>query len=138
MSHIIDILPTYLDAAGVDFPSSFSGRNPAVPDGGSLMDVVKGAEVMDDPLFWEHHGSRAVYQEDWKLIADGETTPWELYNLADDPTEQRDLTSQFSEHADLMKEVWHSWAQKNSVLPLQSGEAEERLESWGQRESNGK
>ena len=64
MSHIIDILPTYLDAAGVDFPSSFSGRNPAVPDGGSLMDVVKGAEVMARPLFWEHHGSRAVYQED--------------------------------------------------------------------------
>ena len=138
MSHIIDILPTCLDAAGVDFPSSFSGRKPVVPDGGSLMDVVKGAEVMARPLFWEHHGSRAVYQEDWKLIADGKTAPWELYNLADDPTEQRDLTSQFSEHADLMKEVWHSWAQKNSVLPLQSGEAEERLESWGQRESNGK
>ena len=31
-------------------------------------------------------------QEGWKLIADGVNKPWELYNLAGDSTEQRDLT----------------------------------------------
>jgi arylsulfatase A-like enzyme len=88
LCHIIDILPTCLDAAGVEFPSVFRGRKPVLPDGGNLMDAVKGAELPQRPLFWEHGGSRSVYQDGWKLVADGVSKPWELYNLADDPTEQ--------------------------------------------------
>ena len=140
--HIIDILPTCLDAAGVDFPSSFRGGKPVVPDGGSLMDAVKGADVLarsnfrGRPLFWEHQGSRAVYQDHWKLIADGVNKPWNLYNLAVDPTEQKDLTKQFPDRVVLMKELWKNWAQKNNVLPLQTGGAKQRFERWGNRESN--
>ena len=119
--HITDILPTCLDAAGVDFPSSFRGRTPVAPDGGSLMNAVRGSGVMKRPLFWEHQGSRAVYQDGWKLIADGITKPWELYNLTEDPTEQTDLAKQYPERADALKTLWEDWAQKNHVLPLQTG-----------------
>lgn len=136
MCHIIDILPTCLDAAGVEFPSSFRGGNPVVPDGGSLMDAVKGADVLARPLFWEHQGSRAVYQDNWKLIADGVNKPWELYNLADDPTEQRELTKEFPERVDRMKALWKNWAQKNNVLPLRTGGAKQRSERRGNRKSN--
>ena len=120
MCHIIDILPTCLDAAGVDFPSSFRGGRPVVPDGGSLMDAAKGSGVMTRPLFWEHQGSRAVYHAGWKLIADGVNKPWELYNLTEDPTERKELTKQFPERVDLMKKLWLDWAQRNNVLPLQT------------------
>ena len=116
--HIIDILPTCLDAAGVEFPSAFRGGKPVGPDGGSLMAAVKGAELPERPLFWEHQGSRAVYQDGWKLVADGVTEPWELYNLPDDPTEQKDQSKKFSERADALKHLWETWAQKNNVLPL--------------------
>jgi len=79
---------------------------------------VKGAELPSRPLFWEHGGSRAVYQDDWKLVADGVSKPWELYNLADDPTEQKDLSEKLPERADALKLRWETWAQKNNVLPL--------------------
>ena len=36
-----------------------------------------------------------VYQDGWELIANGETAPWGLYNLANAPIEQRDLTNSF-------------------------------------------
>ena len=69
--HIIDTLPTCLDAAGVEFPSVFRGRKSVRADGGNLMDAVKGAELRQRPLFWEHGGSRSIYQDGWKLVADG-------------------------------------------------------------------
>ena len=81
---------------------------------------------MRRPLFWEHQGSRAVYQDGWKLIADGITKPWELYNLTEDPTEQTDLAKQYPERADALKTLWEDWAQKNHVLPLQAGGVQER------------
>ena len=137
MCHIIDVLPTCLDAADVEFPASFRGSTPEVPNGASLMAAVKGADVLARPLFWEHQGSRAVYQDRWKLIADGKTAPWQLYNLVDDPAEQRELTKRFPERADLLKGLWEDWAQENNVLPLQSGGAKERKERWGtEREGN--
>ena len=139
MCHIIDILPTCLDAADVEFPASFRGSTPEVPNGASLMAAVKGADVLARPLFWEHQGSRAVYQDRWKLIADGKTAPWQLYNLVDDPAEQRELTKRFPERVDLLKGLWEDWAQENNVLPLQSGGAKERKERWGtEREGNAK
>ncbi len=118
--HIIDILPTCLDAAGVEFPSAFRGGKPVAPDGGSLMDAVVGAELPPRPLFWEHWGSRAVYQDGWKLVADGVSKSWELFNLTDDPTEQNDLSEQFPERADALERRWETWAQKNNVLPLRN------------------
>ncbi|MCP4785450.1 MAG: arylsulfatase [Fuerstiella sp.] len=135
MCHIIDILPTCLDAADVDFPTSFRGGKPVVPDGRSLMDAVRGTDVLARPLFWEHQGSRAIYQDGWKLIADGKTASWQLYNLTSDPTEQTELSKRFPQRADSMKKLWENWAQKNNVLPLQSGGAKERLERWGTNKS---
>lgn len=116
--HIVDILPTCLDAAGVEFPTEFRGRKAVQPDGESILDAVTGAEFPKRPLFWEHNSSRAVYQDGWKLVADGVSAPWKLYNLADDPTEQNDLSKKFPERTNALKLCWKTWAQKNNVLPL--------------------
>ena len=93
---------------------------------------------MSRPLFWEHQGSRAVYQEDWKLVAEKINKPWGLYNLTDDATEQNDLSKQHPERVDALKKLWQDWAQKNNVLPLQTGGSKERLERWGKQELNEK
>ena len=113
--HIIDILPTCLDAAGVEFPSVFRGRKPVLPDGGNLMDAVKGAELPQRPLFWEHRGSRSIYQDGWKLVANHRRgTPyddeeWELYDIEVDPTETEDLAST---HAEKVRELERLLAQE--------------------------
>ena len=87
MCHIIDILPTSLEAAGVEFPAEFRGRKAVQPDGGSILAAVSGAALPERPLFWEHGGSRSVYQDGWKLVADGKNAPWQLFDLTKDPTE---------------------------------------------------
>ncbi|MBT3480696.1 MAG: hypothetical protein HN457_04590 [Opitutales bacterium] len=61
MCHIIDLLPALLDASNNEFPSSFRGYPPVAPDGENLMEMVKGAGTLERPFFYEHQGSRAVY-----------------------------------------------------------------------------
>jgi arylsulfatase len=52
-----------------------------------------GAVVHED-LWWEHEGNRAVRVGDRKLVAAGKDGPWELYDLAADRTETRDLAAE--------------------------------------------
>ena len=114
--HIIDILPTCLDAVDLAFPTSFRGGTPVPPDGTSLMPAVKGVPLPERPLFWEHLGRRAVYQEGWKLVTDDTNAPWELYDLAADPTEQQELTGVYSNRVNTLESLWDTWAATNNVL----------------------
>jgi len=114
--HIIDVLPTCLNAAEVAFPASFKGNQPVRPDGINLMAAVKGAALENRPFFWEHLGSRAVYQEGWKLVADGKKAPWKLFDLTGDPTEQNDLSKKFPERFTNLKALWTKWGKKNNVI----------------------
>ena len=115
--HIIDILPTCLEATGVAFPDSFRGKEPAAPHGGSLLAAVGGAALPERPLFWEHGGSRAVYQDGWKLVADRRSSQWELYHLTEDPTEQRQRNKEFPDRVDTLQALWQSWAEEYDVVP---------------------
>jgi arylsulfatase len=115
--HIIDILPTCLDAADLAFSSSFRGSTPVPPDGISLMPAVKGTPLPERPLFWEHLGRRAVYQEGWKLVTDSVNDPWKLYYLADDPTEQQTLTAVYPDRVITLETLWDSWATTDNVVP---------------------
>jgi len=116
--HIIDILPTCLEATGVGFPDSFRGKAPAAPHGGSLLSATGGAELPERPMFWEHGGSRAVYQDGWKLVADRRGSQWNLYNLRNDPTEQKPLNKEFPDRVDGLKELWQGWAEEYDVVPM--------------------
>ena len=67
-------------------------------------------------LYWEHFGSRAVRQGDWKLVA-LEDKPWELYNLAQDRTETQDLAERHPEWVAELEALWSDWAKRTQVLP---------------------
>jgi arylsulfatase len=116
--HIIDVLPTCLEAAGVKFPASFKGIKPVQADGINLMAAVKGAELENRSFFWEHLQSRAVYRDGWKLVAD--KTLWKLYELSKDPAEQSDLSSKHPERASALKALWTEWAEEYDVIPWPS------------------
>jgi len=38
-----------------------------------------------EAIYWEHEGNRAVRVGDWKLVAKGRNSKWELYNVATHP-----------------------------------------------------
>jgi len=115
VAHIIDIMPTCLDAAGVAYPETFDER-PVLPvEGRSLLPILRGETREPHPaLFWEHFGNRGVRAGDWKYVA-AANGDWELYNLAEDRTELRDLGGTAPEKARELHALYEAWAQRVGV-----------------------
>jgi arylsulfatase len=116
--HIIDLLPTCLEATGISFPDVFNGMRPSQPDGTSLMAAVKGKELEQRPFFWEHGRSCAIYKDGWKLVANRHPNPWKLFDLTNDPAEKMDLSKEYPERVDSLKAHWEKWGEKYDVIPF--------------------
>jgi arylsulfatase len=88
--HVIDLVPTLLELAGAS-PEAQAGA-PALP-GRSLVPALAGdGRLARDQLFFHHAGNRALRAGDFKLVSsrdDGNV--WELYDLASDRAEMRNL-----------------------------------------------
>jgi arylsulfatase A-like enzyme len=88
--HFVDILPTIADLAG---GKAKSESGPPLP-GRSLAPVFsKDGSAPHSYLYFNHSNNRAIRVGDSKLIATGQDGPWELYDMAKDRCEQRDLAS---------------------------------------------
>jgi arylsulfatase A-like enzyme len=115
--HVIDLLPTCLDVAGVPYPKTFKEQELLPPEGKSLLPVLQGkTRGGHEALFWEHEGNRAVRQGKWKLVS---RFPggWELYDLEADRTELHDLAGR---HPDVVKgllDSYDKWAARVGVQP---------------------
>ena len=118
--HVIDLMPTALDAAGAKLPAVFDGRVPHPLQGESMLPALLGKpdEPSDRTLFGEHEGGRSVLMADgYKLIRDRGESDWHLYNTAVDETEMTDLIAREPERAAKMQAMWDQWAKDNDVLP---------------------
>lgn len=115
VGHIIDIVPTLLELAGVDAAAvkpSVSGR--------SLAPILRGEQR--DPhefLFWEHTGNKAIRQGDWKLVAEHQG-PWQLFNLATDRSELNDLAGQRRDLVQSLRRQWQTFAKQTGVVDWSS------------------
>lgn len=126
IAHINDVLPTCLDAAELDYPARFREEVIDGPDGQSLLPSFNRQPLDDRPLFWEHQSSRAIQVGRWRLVSLRDGSPWELYDLAEDPFEQHDLADRMIEKRRELAEQWKRWAESNDVLPLER-------RPWGER-----
>ena len=116
VGHIIDILPTCLEAAGVEYPTSFQEHSILPAEGTSLLPVLRGGSRPGHGfLCWEHEGNRAVREGKWKLVA-GFRQDWELYDLETDRTETRDLASKFPDRVRRLADLYEEWAKRNQVV----------------------
>jgi arylsulfatase A-like enzyme len=116
-AHLIDLLPTFLEAASADYPQTIAGRTPLRPAGRSLLPQWRGEPVDNRPLFFEHEGHRAVHQDHWKLVA-LRGAPWELYDMRTDRTELHNLAEQRPEVVSALSRAWDQWAGENQVTPF--------------------
>jgi arylsulfatase len=113
--HVIDLMPTCLEAAGTEYPREFGGEKLLPVEGKSLVSVFKtGSRAPHELLAWEHDGCRAVRKGDWKLAAD-RGGPWRLYDVGPDRGEVRDLASEQPEKVAELQAAYDDWAQRVGV-----------------------
>src|SRR5690606_18794687 len=114
-AHAIDLLPTILEAAGVEAPEVIGGVEQQPIAGTALNYCFDDADAPDRHTvqYFEMLGSRALYQDGWKAvtyhpIADTsihiDEDPWELYHVAVDPSECHDLAAAEPERLQAMIE----------------------------------
>lgn len=100
-----DFFPTMLSLANITLEKNI------VMDGLSLVPLFMGDTIDRKEIFWHYphyHASgwtpgAAIRQGDWKLISFYETANVELYNLAEDISEQNDLASKYPERVSSLK-----------------------------------
>jgi len=121
--HVMDIVPTVLELAGIEHPSIYKGREIAPVQGKSWVGMLAGRtqspRTSDDWLGWELFNNRAIRQGDWKiswLYQPFGTYDWQLFNLAEDPGEQYDLSAKFPEKKKALVALWDEYVETNGVI----------------------
>ncbi|MFW5803055.1 MAG: arylsulfatase [Verrucomicrobiota bacterium] len=116
VGHVIDIMATCCDVAGVPYPKQDNGRRIIPSEGLSLKPVMQGKERdPHDLIFWEHYGNRAVRDGQWKLVEDAKNGQWELYDMENDRTEVNNLIDRKPEIAADLKAKYAAWAKRVQV-----------------------
>ena len=105
--HVIDLVPTILEAAGGKRPESWQGKPVPPPPGKSLVPALaEDRDIARDCLWWLHEGNRAIRADRWKLVAAGEQGPWELYDLSVDRGETNNLVETHPDRAQELEQLW--------------------------------
>ena len=122
--HVMDLMPTFCELSGASYPRQFQEFEVMPLEGRSLAPLFRGANREPHPsLFWEHIGNKAVRQGNWKLVGRGDPTDmknWELYDLAADRTETRNLASQQPGRVLQMARSWREWARRTGLSDASS------------------
>lgn len=101
VGHLVDFTPTMLELAETERPVELAGH--------SLLPVLRG-EIVERPwpICWQYGASHAIRDRDWKLIKHG-NRDWELYHVAQDPTELKDLAATEPRRVATMAAAWEAW-----------------------------
>ena len=114
-AHIIDISATIYDAASAIYPKEISGNEIKPLEGESFLKAITGRNWQRNaPIFWEHEGSRAMRDGQWKIVSEV-GRGWEIYNMDEDRTELRNLVETESNRLTAMESSYEDWARRCEV-----------------------
>jgi arylsulfatase A-like enzyme len=114
--HVVDIMPTILEATSAPYPHDFDGHGVQDLDGESLVPLFRDVtSPREQPIFWEHEGNCGVRSGNWKLVREF-GSDWELYNMADDRTELNDLRHGDADRASFLATTFEAWAEDVGVI----------------------
>jgi arylsulfatase len=149
--HAIDLLPTLLDALGLDAPATIRGVPQSPLQGVSFAHTFEAADAasLHVTQYFEMLAHRSLYHDGWKAVcpfpgpsfaegaAEGlrfgqpltaeildrlDATGWELYDLRNDPCEVHDLALDRPDLLRSMVQRWYSEAGRHGVLPIAAAE----------------
>jgi arylsulfatase len=137
--HVIDLVPTIYEAAGITLPKVIDGVEQKPLDGVSFVYTFDDANAppRHGTQYFEMMGNRAIYKDGWMAS----TTPlrlpwinvgyepspddfkWELYNIAEDFSQANNLVDKNPEKLKEMQDAFDVEAKKYNVYPLDSSMA---------------
>jgi arylsulfatase len=144
--HAIDMMPTVLDALGIEPPAEIRGVAQSPIEGFSLTSTFDNANApsLHTTQYFEMMGHRALYHDGWravcpwpgpsfveaghpfgaaidaKKLTELDARGWELYNVREDFAETTNLADQERDRLIAMIAMWYVEAGKYRVLPLDS------------------
>ena len=136
--HVIDVVPTILEAAGIPAPDTINGIKQNPIEGVSMAytwdKANANATTRHTTQYFEMLGNRAIFHDGWVAATTPATLPWELstktppdvitgynwelYNVNEDPTQFNDLAARMPEKVKELQELFYAEAKKYNVLPL--------------------
>lgn len=145
-AHAIDMVPTVLDALGIEPPTVIKGVTQSPLEGFSLADSFNNANAPSKHItqYFEMFGHRSLYHDGWRAVCPWPGTSftesgrkfgdpitydmlteldahgWELYNLQEDWAETNNLAEQERDRLIAMIGMWYVEAGKYNVLPIDS------------------
>jgi arylsulfatase len=135
--HMIDIVPTILEVSGIPAPEYVDGIKQAPIEGVSMAYTFDSANASApskrQTQYFEMLGNRALYHDGWMAATPPPQPPWllgtapmpplneykwELYNIADDYSQNNDLAAQNPDKLKELQALFTEEAKKYQVLPL--------------------
>jgi arylsulfatase A-like enzyme len=132
--HVIDLVPTILDAAGIPEPTHVNGIEQKPIEGVSMRYSFDDAAAPSrrTTQYFEILGNRAIYHDGWvaacfhgrlpwvrsQAVEFGDAERWELYRVDDDFSEARDLAAEHPEKLRELQAIFDREARANDVYPL--------------------
>jgi arylsulfatase len=127
--HVTDLLPTVLELTGIERPDRWRGE-PVLPLAGE--DVGATLRSADAPgrsadVVIENEGHRGYRRDGWEAVTrhaprtSFSEERWELFDMASDPSQLRDLSSEYPELLEELRQAWDDSAWANQIFPLDEG-----------------
>ena len=130
--HAVDIVPTLLEAVGVEMPEVVNGYTQRPIEGVSLRYSFGDADApaRKETQFYSMLGTRAIWHQGWKAATAVPAAPeswgdfhqqkWELFHSESDPSECTDLSETHPVKLQELIAIWWSEAGRLQALPLES------------------
>jgi arylsulfatase A-like enzyme len=139
-THVIDVAPTILEAAGLPEPTMVNGVQQSPMEGTSMFYTFNDAAAPErhDLQYFEMFANRGIYHKGWSAVTKHRTPwvmvggalpafdddVWELYDGNSDYSQARDLAAEQPDTLARLQRLWLIEASKYQVLPMDDRGAE--------------
>jgi arylsulfatase len=111
--HVVDMLATCIELAGAEYPKELDGNETAPHESLSLVPIIQGKK--NDPhhvYIFNHSGTHAIVKGEFKIVREGRGA-WNLYHLAKDRTESKNVAAEHPELVTSLATLWEArWGKK--------------------------
>jgi len=139
-AHVIDIVPTILEAARIQAPTVLNGTKQIPLEGNSMVYTFDDAKApaRHRLQYFEIAANRCLYHDGWMASTtplrlpwivsgvepDPDQYPWELYNVTNDFSQSKNLAQENPKKLEELKSLFMREAKKHNVLPIDSSFAD--------------